>query len=144
MPPGPSGDGATSAPANPQVAALAADLATVRRELGLGEAATARQVQEMRTVLQELNTVVRRVLSRPPADNTANITGPLAAVAVQALANNLQHPSAQVRGEAVEQLVRIGAPARGALPALQHRLNLEPDPNVRSAIQTALNVIGSR
>lgn len=140
---GPAPAPASSPAPDPQIAAVTADLAAIRRELGLSEAATSRQIQEMRTVLQEVNTVVRRVLSRPQVDNIAAITGPLIDVAVQALTNNLQHPSPQVRGEAVEQLMRLGPPARSALPALQQRLNQESDSNVRATIQAALGVLSA-
>ena len=129
--------------ANPDLLAMKADLATIRRELASGEAATTRQIQEMRTVLHEVNTVVRRVLSRPQPASNSNVTLPLLAVAVQALINNLQHQTAQVRGEAVEQLIRLGPLARSALPALQQMVTREPDPNVRSAVETAVNVISS-
>ena len=125
------------------LAALATEFAAIRRELISSEAATTRQLQEMRTVLQEVNTVVRRVLSRPQSPPASNATLPLLIVTVQALINNLQNPSAQVRGEAVEQLMRIGSPARSAIPALQHRLNSEADSNVRTAIEAAINVLSS-
>lgn len=128
---------------DPGVAPLAADLAAIRRELVNSESATTRQLQEMRTVLQEVNTVVRRVLSRPQASPPSNASLPILIVTVQALTNNLQHPSAQVRGEAVEQLIRIGSPARSAIPALQQRLNLETDSNVRTTIEAAINVLSS-
>ncbi len=127
--------------ANP--AAIAADLAAIRRELVSSEAATTRQIQEMRTIMHELNSVVRRVLGRPQPAPGGNISSAILAVAVQALIHNLQNPSAQVRGEAVEQLVRIGAPARSALPALQQRLAQESDQNIRTAIETALSVLSS-
>ncbi len=125
------------------LAALSSEFAAIRRELISSEAATTRQLQEMRTVLQEVNTVVRRVLSRPQSAPASNVTLPLLIVTVQALINNLQNPSAQVRGEAVEQLMRIGSPARSAIPALQHRLNSEADANVRTAIEAAINVLSS-
>ncbi len=136
--------------ARPQVAipdpnsiAIGADLAAIRRELVNSEAATTRQIQEMRTVLQEVNTVVRRVLSRPQPSTNTPVALPILAIAVQALTNNLQHPSAQVRGEAIEQLVRLGTAARSAVPALQQLLGRETDPNIRSAIETALSVLSS-
>ena len=130
-------------PPNPDLVILKADLAAIRRELASGEAATARQIQEMRTVLHEVNTVIRRVLNRPQPAGNSNVTLPLLAVAVQALINNLQHQTAQVRGEAVEQLIRLGPLARSALPALQQMMTREPDPNVRSAVETAVSVISS-
>ena len=128
---------------NPDFTAVKADLAAIRRELASGEAATTRQIQEMRTVLHEVNTVVRRVLNRPQPTSNTNVALPLLAVAVQALINNLQHQTAQVRGEAVEQLIRLGPLARSALPTLQHMLTREPDPTVRSAVETAVSVISS-
>ena len=127
----------------PNTGNITADLAAIRRELASSEAATTRQIQEMRTVLHELNTVVRRVLSRPQAPTNNGVPPAVLAVAVQALIHNLQHPSAQVRGEAVEQLIRIGAPARSAIPALQQRLGQEPDLNIRAAIETAMTVLSS-
>ena len=125
------------------LATLATDLAAIRRELVNSEAATTRQIQEMRTVLHEVNTVVRRVLSRPQTSPASGPSVPILVVTVQALINNLQSPAAQVRGEAVEQLVRIGSPARPAIPALQNRLNVETDSNVRTAIEAAINVLSS-
>ena len=127
----------------PDLVSLKADLAAIRSEVVNGEAATTRQVQEMRTVLHELNTVVRRVLSRPQQTTNNNVTLPLLAVAVQALINNLQHQNAQVRGDAVEQLTRLGPLARSALPALQQMMTREPDANVRLAVETAVNIISS-
>ena len=136
--------GPLTPPANPNpdpnFAAITADLATIRRELTSGEAATTRQIQEMRTVLHEVNTVVRRVLSRPQP-NANSALAPLMAVTVQALIHNLQHASAQVRGEAVEQLLRIGPSARTAIPALQAMHTREGDQNIRSAIETALAIL---
>jgi len=128
---------------DPNYPVISADLAAIRRELVNSEAATTRQIQEMRTVLQEVNTVVRRVLSRPQPSSGNGVAYSVLAVAVQALINNLQHSSAQVRGEAVEQLARIGAPARSAIPALQQLLGRETDPNIRSAIETALSILSS-
>ena len=128
---------------DPNYPVISADLAAIRRELINSEAATTRQIQEMRTVLQEVNTVVRRVLSRPQPSTGNGVAYSVLAVAVQALINNLQHPSAQVRGEAVEQLARIGAPARSAIPALQQLLGRETDPNIRSAIETAVSMLAT-
>ncbi len=128
---------------DPNSILIGADLAAIRRELVNSEAATTRQIQEMRTVLQEVNAVVRRVLSRPQPSTNPNVALPILAIAVQALTNNLQHPSAQVRGEAIEQLVRLGTAARSAVPALQQMLGRETDPNIRSAIETALTVLSS-
>ena len=125
------------------VPSLGDDLAAIRREVSSSEAATARQLQEMRTVLHELNAVVRRVLSRPATPDSSTVTLPLLAVAVQALINNLQHQTTQVRGEAVEQLIRLGPLARSALPALRQMQSRESDPNVRSAVEAAISVISS-
>lgn len=119
------------------------EISAIHRDLQDSEAATSRQIQEMRTILHELNTVVRRVLNRPQPSTGNNVALPLLGVAVQALINNLQHQTTQVRGEAVEQLVRLGPLARSALPALQHMVTREPDPNVRTAVETAINVISS-
>ena len=136
------GTGGGGGDAGPAI--LSADLAAIRRELVNSEAATTRQIQELRTVLQEVNTVVRRVLSRPQPSEASNSTLPLLAVAIQALIHNLQSPSAQIRGEAVERLIQIGTPARSAIPALQVRLNQEADANVRLAIETAIGVLSPR
>ncbi len=122
---------------------LSADLATIRREISDSEAASMRQLQEMRTVINQLNNVVRQVLSRPTPPDSSSVALPLLAVAVQALINNLQHQTTQVRGEAVEQLIRLGPLARSAVPALRQMVTRESDPNVRSAVETAISVLSS-
>ena len=129
--------------ADPNLSPLGFEIAAIRREMASSETATTRQIQEMRTVLHELNTVVRRVLNRPTPPTNSAVALPILAVAVQALINNLQHQSAQVRGEAVEQLVRLGPMAKSAIPALQQMLTRESDPNVRLAIETAVQVLSS-
>lgn len=127
---------------DPALAAINDDIAAIRRELRGSEAATNGQIQAMRSLLDQVNTEVRKVLSRPEPSQSANIA-PVLALAVQALVHNLQHPSAQVRGEAVEQLARLAPTSRTAIPALRDRYARESDPNVRTAIETALSILTS-
>ncbi len=51
---------------DPSLAEIRAELVLIRREAAANELASGRQMQELRTIVQELNEVIRRLLNRPP------------------------------------------------------------------------------
>lgn len=60
---------------DPALAEIRAELVLIRREVAANEQGAGRQFQELRTIVQELNQILRRVLGRPqPGAN--NIEGP--------------------------------------------------------------------
>jgi len=140
---------------DPSLGEIRAEIVAIRRETASSEQATARQLQEMRTVLQELNQIVRRAVSRPQGGpqqvpmpmmmpgNEPNLQfGPnqsaIDPVHVQALIQNLSSPHPHVRLEAAERLARFGPAASHAASDLRQMLHHEPDARVRTAAQAAL------
>ena len=81
MPPASSPPGMVPGPSRPDpaLAEIRAELAAIRREAAANELAGGRQFQELRTIVQELNQVLRRLLGRPdgpPGDGPRSLRMP--------------------------------------------------------------------
>ena len=140
---------------DPSLGEIRAEIAAIRRETASSEQANARQLQEMRTVLQELNQIVRRAVSGPrsglgvpmpmmmpnamPNMNFGQDSMGLDPAQVQALIHRLSSPHPHVRLEAAENLSQLGPAARTAVPELRQMLPHESDVRVKAAAQSALN-----
>ena len=69
--------------------------------------------------------------------------GPADPAAYPALIGSLKDPSARVRGVAILGIVKGGASAKAAVPALQDLKDHDPDPAVREYAAKALkNIVG--